>query len=137
MSEKIIGIKVRHYSNSFQGDKPPICRDYGESNTDKSTYRPDISITRAYQGSQNKRLVYDFDNGKDTGETVQTFIRSKGLDITEIDTATKRITKIIEDKKEADSKSKKDKEEKDKFLKDLGDAVKGQESSENSLENSQ
>lgn len=122
-----IGITVKHYNNSFNGVKPPICRDYGESNTDKSTYRPDLSLARAYQGAQNKKLIYDFDNGQDTGETIQTFVRSKGLDITEIETAQKRITQIIEDKKE---KAKSDKESADaqsKFINDLGNAIKGQE----------
>lgn len=122
-----IGINVKHYSNSFKGVKPPICRDYGESNTDKSTYRPDLSLARAYQGAQNKKLIYDFDNGKDTGETVQTFVRSKGLDVTEIETAQKRITQIIEDKTEKAKLDKESAEAQSKFINDLGNAIKGQE----------
>ena len=123
---KIIGISVKHYSNSFTGEKPPICRDYGESNTDKSSYRPDLSLARAYQGAQNKKLLYDFNDGKDTGEFVQTFIRSKGLDITEVETAEKRMTQIIEDKKEAAKKDKKDSEARKKFISDLSDSLKQQ-----------
>lgn len=130
-----IGITVKHYNNSFKGVKPPICRDFGESNTDKSTYRPDLSLARAYQGSQNKKLIYDFDDGKDTGETVQTYVRSKGLDITEIETAQKRITQIIEDKKEKAENDKKSSEAQQKFINDLSNAVKGQDST-NSEQNS-
>lgn len=124
---KKIGISVKHYSNSFKGDKPPICRDYGESNTDKSTYRPDLSIVRAYQGAKDKKLLYDFDDGKDTGEVVQTFVRSKGLDITEVETAEKRMTQIIEDKKQAAKSDKESAEAQAKFINDLGNALKGQE----------
>lgn len=123
-----IGITVKHYNNSFKGFKPPICRDFGDSNTDKSTYRPDLSLARAYQGAQNKKLIYDFNDGKDTGETVQTYVRSKGLDITEIETAQKRITQIIEDKKEKVESDKKSSEAQQKFINDLSNAVKGQES---------
>ena len=119
-----IGISVKHYSNSFVGEKPPICRDYGESNTDKSTYRPDLSLARAYQGAQNKKLIYDFNDGKDTGDFVQTFIRSKGLDITEVETAQKRVTQIIEDKKEVANKYKKNSEAQKKFISDLSDSLK-------------
>lgn len=130
-ADKEIGISVKHYSNSFTGVKPPICRDYGESNTDKSTYRPDLSLTRAYQGAQNKKLLFDFYDGKDTGEVVQTFIRSKGLDITEVETAEKRITQFIEDKKAAAEKSKKDSDVQKKFISDLSDSLK-QQSQDNS-----
>lgn len=121
---KTIGIKVKHYNNSFEGEKPPICRDYGDTNTDRSTYRPDLSLARAYQGAQNRKLLYDFDDGKDTGETVQTFVRSKGLDITEVESAEKRITQIIEDKKSSDKLSADEKAARDKFLSDLSDSVK-------------
>lgn len=129
-----LGLQVKHYSNATKSTfSYHMVTDFGKSNTDKSTYRPDLSLVRAYQGSQNKTLLYDFSDGKDNGQVVQTFIRSKGLDITEIDSAEQRITQIIEDKK-ADDKSKlKDKEERDKFINDLSNSVK---KSSDLLENS-
>lgn len=87
-------IKVRHYSNIFENPEPsynpPV--DYGESVTDKASYRPDISSARAFAGSvgvgtSSKVGVYDFPDGKDNGMTIQTFLRNRGLDITEIDAA--------------------------------------------------
>lgn len=113
-------ISVKHFSNSFKGEKPPICRDFGESNTDKSTYRPDLSILRAYQGSKDKKLVYDFPDGKDNGEIVMTYIRDKGLDVSEVDAALERIKSSI-DEKVASSK------EKDELLdsvKEIADSLK-------------
>lgn len=87
-------IKVRHYSNVFENLNPLYIppSDYGESATDKSSYRPDISSARAFAGSvgagtSSKVGVYDFPDGKDTGMTIQTFLRNRGLDVTEIDAA--------------------------------------------------
>ena len=78
----MVGIKVKHFSNQFLNkDWTPLLEDFGESNTDTSTYRPDISLARAQAGRlKGKQLVYDFQDGKDTGDTVMTFIRQKGLD---------------------------------------------------------
>lgn len=87
-------IKVRHYSNPFENPNslyiPPS--DYGESATDKTSYRPDISSARAFAGSVGAGTssnvgVFDFPDGKDNGMTIQTFLRNRGLDITEIDSA--------------------------------------------------
>lgn len=87
-------IKVRHYSNQFENPNPLYIppSDYGESATDKTSYRPDISSARAFAGSVGAGTssnvgVFDFPDGKDNGMTIQTFLRNRGLDITEIDSA--------------------------------------------------
>lgn len=87
-------IKVRHYSNQFENPNPLYIppSDYGKSATDKTSYRPDISSARAFAGSVGAGTssnvgVFDFPDGKDNGMTIQTFLRNRGLDITEIDSA--------------------------------------------------
>lgn len=131
--KQALGMEVKHYNNVFSAPSyHQMTSDFGKSNTDKSTYRPDLSLARAYQGSQNKTLLYDFKDGKDTGETVQTFVRSKGLDITEVETAEKRITQIIEDKKQADKDKADELESRKKDLSDLSEAIKNGSSTESS-----
>lgn len=84
-----MAIAVRHYSNSFfnKNVHHSLISDFGESNTDKSFFRPDISSARALvAGSANDRVgLYDFQDGKDTGDRIQVILRQKGLDPTEID----------------------------------------------------
>lgn len=87
-------IKVRHYSNPFENPNPLYIppSDYGESGTDKTSYRPDISSARAFAGSvgvgtSSNVGVFDFPDGKDNGMTIQTFLRNRGLDLTEINSA--------------------------------------------------
>lgn len=114
----MLGIKVRTYGNVFASDvKWNHFDDFGETNTDRSRWRPEISVLNAFAGSQqnsNKTLVYDFPDGKDTGETIQTTLRSPGLDVTEVDSMTQRVTTIIEDKaKSAESAAKKAAKEKE------------------------
>lgn len=119
-------IEVKHYNNPFSS-KPihQLCDDYGKTNTDTTTWRPDFSLVHAQANAlSGRKLIYDFPDGKDTGETVQTFVRSKGLDITEIETAEKRITQIIEDKKKDDKEKLDRQEQRKKDLKDLSDALK-------------
>lgn len=128
----MIGIKVNHYHNAFaiskkeQAELHQMTDDFGKSNTDTSKWRPDISITRAQLGALNgtKQFLYDFPDGKDTGEIVQTFLRSPSLDVTEVDSATERITQIIERKSEQDKKSQAKADKRAKDLKDLSDAIK-------------
>lgn len=91
-------MSVHRYSllNNFSGKVWNMIDDYGESNVDKSFYRPDIASTRAKLGGvQGSTLtpIFDFPDGKDTGDTIMTILRDKGLDITEIDT----IGEIIKD----------------------------------------
>lgn len=90
----ISSIKVRHYSNQFENPNPLYIppSEYGKSATDKTSYRPDISSARAFAGSVGTGTssnvgVFDFPDGKDNGMTIQTFLRNRGLDITEIDSA--------------------------------------------------
>lgn len=95
-SDSVVGISVRHYSNSFSGVEPPMVKDFGPSNTDKSTYRPDISLIPPFLasgGNSNKQFAYDFPDGKDTHDVSSytvTYLRNKGLDITEVDSAIER-----------------------------------------------
>lgn len=116
-------MKVLHYHNPFDftGKTKPLhefCSDFGESCTDTTHWRPDISIARAQAGiSSGKQLLYDFPDGEDTGETVQTVLRSPSLDIVEVDTAIERVTTTIERKKKSDE-SKAASEKADKELSD-------------------
>lgn len=104
-------IQLKTYSNEYShagNDLHKQTEDFGESNTDKSFYRPDISSARASMGSSigsNRTGLYDFDDGKDTGETIQTILRTKGLDPTEIHALEIRIEQNIQDKKEQDKES--------------------------------
>lgn len=119
-----VGMKVFRYSNAFSAPLVhKMTEDYGESNTDTTKWKPSVVQVRSFvssTSSSHKTLLYDFPDGKDTGETIQTFLRQPGLDITEIETAEKRITQIIESKKLSD-------EEKNKLdgnMKNLLDAIK-------------
>lgn len=120
-------IEVKRYNNPFESVPiHSLLEDFGDSNTDISTWKPDISSIRAFLGNPTNRktLLYDFPDGKDTGEFVQTFIRSKGLDITEIETAEKRITQVIEDKKQSDKEKIDQDNQRKQDLKDLSDSIK-------------
>lgn len=127
----MVGIVLKSYSNQFfmsNKDEKSLYHmtdNFGKSATDISKWRPDISIARAQLGvSSGKRLLYDFPDGKDTGEVIQTFLRTPGLDVTEVETAEKRVTQIIE-KKVKDDKDKSDTEQKRlKDLKDLSDSIR-------------
>lgn len=116
---------VRHYSSTFTFPLVhQMTKDFGESNTDLTNWKPKVADIRAFLGSPNskrKQFLYDFPDGKDTGDTVQTFLRSPGLDITEIDAAEKRITQIVEYKKASDA----DKEALSAQQKELLDTIKG------------
>lgn len=111
-------IRIKHYSHDYDSVNPcPLVLDFGDSNTDTSKWRPDISIARVQAGmSSGKKFLYDFPDGVDNGEVVQTFIRSPGLDITEVDSARMRVTQIIEDKTKNDEKSSASSKEKKQFL---------------------
>lgn len=81
---------IRYYHNVFDNDHihHQMTSDWGESNTDRSAYRPTISDVRALAGSDKGSALqgqYDFSDGKDTGDRVQMLLRQKGLDQTEID----------------------------------------------------
>lgn len=119
-------VEIKHFNNPFSS-KPihHLVDDFGESNTDTSTWRPDISLIHAQSNAMSgRKLVYDFPDGKDTGEIIQTFIRSKGIDITEIESAERRVTTIIEDKKASDKEKLDKANQRKQDLKDLSDSIK-------------
>lgn len=124
----MIGIIVNKYNNVYSGEPIHQLRsDYGESCTDTSKWRPSISTVRAFlgnPGATRKSLQYDYPDGKDDGNVIRTFLRTKGLDITEIETAEKRITQIVEDQVENAKLTKKQQEQYKQSLKDLSDAMK-------------
>lgn len=120
-----IGMQVKHYSSAFNSDDGhwKMTEDFGETNTDRSTYKPDVSLVRAFLGSggnSKKQMLYDFPDGKDDGQTIRTFLRQPGLDITEVETAEKIMTTIIKDKKEFDESNAKS----EKAQKEIIDAIK-------------
>lgn len=95
-------MKVRHYSNSFTNKNKhwQMTQDFGDTNTDTSMYRPDISTVRAFAGNphgSNMTGLYDFKDGKDTGDRIMMYLRDKSLDVTEID----RIGEVLRNKVDA------------------------------------
>lgn len=120
--------EVKHFSNTFTA---PLffdnLKDFGASNTDTSFIRPDISSSRAIIGSYtgNNGLVgkYDFEDGNDTGSVLMAFLRSKSLDVTEIDNAYKMYLKNVDSLKKADV-DKFIEENQDKDNKSLRDSIK-------------
>lgn len=131
---------VRYYSSVFSSLEGhwQMTDDFGESNTDRSTYKPDVSLVRAFLGSggnAKKKFLYDYPDGKDDGETIRTFLRQPGLDITEVETAEKVMTTIIKDKKEFDesnSKSAKAQQEIIDAIKSATDSITGKSSDSSS-----
>lgn len=124
----MIGIKVKKYNNYYTSEPcHPLIEDFGETNTDTSKWRPSISTVRAFlgnPGATRKSFQYDYPDGKDDGNVIRTFLRTKGLDITEIESAEKRITQIVEKQVENSLLTKKQQEQYKKSLKDLSDAMK-------------
>lgn len=95
-------MKIRHYSNSFVNESShwQMTIDFGKTNTDTSMYRPDVSTVRAFAGNprgSNMTGLYDFQDGKDTGDRIMLYLRDKSLDVTEID----RIGEVLRNKVEA------------------------------------
>lgn len=131
-------LKILHYHHCYNSKDSvyPLVSDFGKSNTDTSKWRPDISIARAQMGVlSGRKLLYDFPDGKDSGEVVQTFIRSPGLDITEIESAEARITQIIENKQKDDQEKAVNKAKEDQFnenIQKLADSVSSSDSSKSS-----
>lgn len=116
--------KLYHYSNEFAVEdsvlQHQMLEKFASSNTDITGWRPEISVSRAQQGiSSGKRLVYDFDDGKDTGEYVMTYIRQQGLDVTEVDALLDSLKAHYQDKID----SAKSKEERDRLDKALNDNI--------------
>lgn len=77
--------------------------DFGESNTDKSFYRPDVSAVRSQIGTRSARTgCFDYPDGVDRGDNLMVILRNKGLDPTEIDALAERIENDVELKKKLD-----------------------------------
>lgn len=121
-------IKVHHYSNSFRAKELHVMtKDFGESNTDRSFYVPDVATARSTLGSgvmSHSVGVYDFPDGKDTGERIQSILRQKGLDMTEID----RVGEILKSQVDKDKSVLSELEQMEakditKYLKSIADAV--------------
>lgn len=109
----------RHYSNAFVVDKDTKDKDlkdylskvhlspddYGESNTDKSFYRPDVSAVRSRLGTgsaSGRTPLYDYPDGVDKGDNIMVILRTKGLDPTELDAFEARLEQDVELKKQLD-----------------------------------
>lgn len=108
MSKKIVGLPVRHYSNTFSAPSyHKMTGDFGESNTDTSKWRPDISLIHAQsQGNSGLQSVYDFPDGRDDPDKwTMTFIRTKGLDVTEVDRALEVSKGAVERKRKRSEKT--------------------------------
>lgn len=125
-----VGITLKSYSNQFES-KPihHLTEDFGETNTDRSKWRPTLSVARAFLGSDmrsTKKMLYDYTDGKDDGQTIKTFLRTKGLDITEIDQAERVITQIIQDKNVDEQTRQQAEQARKQALSDLSDAIKGE-----------
>lgn len=83
-------MKMFTYSSPFAGEiLHKMTDDFGETVTDKTFFRPDVSSVRSFLASSStgstKIGQYDFPDGKDTGDTYAARLRAPGLDITEID----------------------------------------------------
>lgn len=124
-------MKLFHYNNCFSNEPIHVLvSDFGQSCTDKTFFRPDISSTRAFLGTgqgSNRVGLYDFPDGNDDGTNLRTVLRNPGLDITEIDAIGQAIKSDIEakdsNKKAKDSKDKKIKNDKD-LMEALSSSVK-------------
>lgn len=104
-----ISISIKHFSNSFKSDLVHhMTVDFGESNTDTSTWRPDISLIHAQAGrNSGLKPVFDFPDGKDNPDSWSTtIIRRKGLDVTEVDTLISATQNSLDSKIQSDKKSK-------------------------------
>lgn len=113
-----IGRKVLKYSSAFKTSREvyKLCDDFGDSVTDKSTYRPTLSVVKSFLGAQNpnlKQFVYDFPDGKDTNDInsyVMTYLRTPGLDPAEVDALISRERSRLQSLADsATSKAEKDK----------------------------
>lgn len=136
-----VGIPVKTYHNAFKTDYvPPMVTDFGKSNTDKSSYRPDISLIPPFlaQGARSsKNFVYDFPDGKDTNDVSSytvTYLRNKSLDITEVDAAIARETTRLENLAET-AKTEKEREAARKAIENLANMTKNSDSPDESQEN--
>lgn len=100
-------MKVFHYKHVSDASNyhHTLTSDYGESNTDKTFYRPTLDGVRAGSIGSARTGLYDFPNGVDTGERFQPILRNKGIDIAEVSAILDNITSVITDKKTVDKEN--------------------------------
>lgn len=110
--------------------------DFGESNTDKSFYRPDVSAVRSQIGTRSARTgCFDYPDGVDKGDNLMVILRNKGLDPTEIDALARRIENDVELKKKLDDDknlqeiSKKNNDELREYVRKLSESLTSDDSS--------
>lgn len=133
----MFGMKVKHYSNCFGSDvNHQILSEFGESNTDITHYRPDISVMRgkvlAGTASGARKLLYDFEDGKDVGDNVGMYLRQKYVDMADIDNAYKSVLKDLKSKAAADQEALKAEYEKQKAALEAAKEQKTTNMSDNS-----
>lgn len=77
-------MNIIYYNSQFDNKfVKPKNIDYGESLTDKTFFRPDIFSVADTKANNAVTGLYDFNDGKDTGERLSMYLRDKSLDITE------------------------------------------------------
>ena len=77
-------MKIQYYNSQFCNELvKPKNIDYGESLTDKTFFRPEIFSIADTKANNATTGLYDFKDGKDTGERLSMYLRDKSLDITE------------------------------------------------------
>ena len=77
-------MKIFYYSSQFVNELvKPKNVDFGESLTDKTFFRPEIFSIADTKANNATTGLYDFKDGKDTGERLAMYLRDKSLDITE------------------------------------------------------
>lgn len=77
-------MNIQYYNSQFETDllkSKDI--DYGESLTDKTFFRPELFSIADTKANNTVTGLYDFKDGKDTGERLSMYLRDKSLDITE------------------------------------------------------
>ena len=77
-------MKIFYYRSQFVNELvKPKNIDYGKSLTDKTFFRPEIFSVPDTKANNATTGLYDFNDGKDTGERLSMYLRDKSLDITE------------------------------------------------------
>lgn len=77
-------MKIFYYNSQFGNELvKPKNIDYGKSLTDKTFFRPEIFSIADTKANNATTGLYDFKDGKDTGERLSMYLRDKSLDITE------------------------------------------------------
>lgn len=77
-------MKILYYNSQFDNQLfKPKNLDYGKSLTDKTFFRPELFSIADTRANNAVTGLYDFKDGKDTGERLSMYLRDKSLDITE------------------------------------------------------